>query len=288
MNLVQSRPHLVSFGDSRLKKATRRFRRQAKQLRVFSSVHVNNQSDLHKEFALRNGEILKSSVRGFGYWSWKPQIILQRLSELPEGTILFYSDVGFHINWRGRRRFQHWVNQFEKAPDWILVFQALPPRDFPVHDGRPLPDLADGIWCKGDLVDHFSMRQNPDLWTPTIGAGLFAVKNTSAARSFLREWRRVGEEQPNLLDDSTSIAPNPEGFREHRHDQSLFSLALKTQNLGLRLSAFEYWYPKNNGRGADWRALRSSPFLAKRDLGKKQGGFDRAKAFLGKIWQRRR
>ena len=281
------RPHLVSFGDARLVAAARRFRRQAKRFRAFSTVKVFDQTQLDSSFFQRNADLLSPEVRGFGYWLWKPQIVLQRLSELPHESILFYADVGFHINSRGRKRFWKWVAQFEESEEWVLAFQALPPRDFPEHDGRALPDLADKVWCKGDAARFFSMGDHPELQTPTIGAGLFAVKNTPPARKFLAQWLAVADQNRNLIDDSDSVFPNPPGFREHRHDQSLFSLFLKKYDLGLRLSAYEYWYPNKNGRGADWQALKTSPFLAKRDLGKKKNTFSRAMGCLRKIWWRR-
>ena len=274
----------MSFGDGRLRAAAHRFRRQAKRFRAFSTVEVFDQTQLESSFFQRNADFLSPGVRGFGYWLWKPQIVLQRLATLPQESILFYADVGFHINWRGRKRFWNWIAQFEESEEWMLAFQALPPIDFPEHDGRPLPDLADEIWCKGDVVDFFSMRGHPGLQTPTIGAGLFAVKNTPPARKFLAEWLAVADQNRNLLDDSDSLSPNATGFREHRHDQSLFSLLLKKYNLGLRLSAYEYWYPNKNGRGADWRALKASPFLAKRDLGTKKERFRLAMSLLRKIW----
>lgn len=261
------RPHLVSFGDSRLRKSTRRFRRQALLLREFATIRIKDQTELDRDFVVRNFERLKPTVRGFGYWMWKPQVVLERLSELPENAILFYADVGFHINPRGKKRFRAWVTQFEKSSEWLLVFQATPPEIFPAHDGRKLPSLEDAFWCKGDLVDFMGMRDHPELWTPTIGAGLFAVKNTQSARSFLLEWLRFAEQHFGLIDDTESAAPNTDGFREHRHDQSFFSLWVKRNSIGSRLSAYEYWYPNKNGRGADWRALKWSPFLAKRDLG---------------------
>ena len=261
------RPHLVSFGDSRLRRPARRFHRQARFLHEFATVKIKDQTELEREFVVRNSEHLRPTVRGFGYWIWKPQVVLERLSELPENSMLFYADVGFHINRKGKKRFRAWVTQFEASSEWLLVFQATPPEMFLNHDGRRLPSLEDGLWCKGDLVDFMGMRDHPELWTPTIGAGLFAVKNTQSARSFLLEWRGFAEQHFGLIDDTESVAPNPVGFREHRHDQSFFSLWIKKNAIGLRLSAYEYWYPNKNGRGADWEALKRSPFLAKRDLG---------------------
>ena len=259
--------HIVSFGDSRLIKAASRFQRQARRFRCFQSVKVYAEESLEPAFWENHRIRIDPKTRGFGYWMWKPKIILQRLAELPEGSLLFYADIGFHINARGRNRFNAWVDSFEASQESVLVFQAHTPEGFIDYDGRPLPDLRDGIWCKGDLIRFLSMEDDPELWTPTIGAGLVGFKNSGPARALLTSWLQIAEEQYPLLDDSPSVVPNPVGFCEHRHDQSVFSLLTKKARLGLRLSAYEYWYPNRSGRGADWKTLRSQPFLAKRDLG---------------------
>ena len=47
---------------------------------------------------------------------------------------------------------------------------------------------------------------------------------------FVDEWLRFAA-QSSLIDDSPSKAPNYPGFREHRHDQSIFSLLSKKYDI---------------------------------------------------------
>lgn len=269
MNSPDEKPpaqvHLITFADSRLMKAARRFRKQAKRFGEFSTVRIYSENQIDQQFLAANIDRLNSSTRGFGYWLWKPKVILDRLKELPDNEILFYADVGFHINIRGRERFGEWIDLFCSSEEKFLVFQAFPPVEPFVWDGRGLPDLADIHWCKRDVAVFLNMDNHPALMKPTIGAGLIGIKNSEHGRKFVAHWLRIITENPYLIDDSPSRSANHTLFREHRHDQAVFSLMAKKEKIGVRLSAFEYWYPLANGRGADWELLKKEPFLAKRD-----------------------
>ena len=257
--------HLVSFADSRLVKARKRFLRQASRFGRFLSVTVFSEVSLEPEFQSRHAEILNSDTRGFGYWIWKPRIILDLLSNLPDGSIVIYADVGFHVNRNGRATFDSWITQFSQSPEFLLLFQADPPEGLSSPERASLPFLTDAMYSKRDLLEFLGMENEESVREATIGAGLIGLKNSGEARNFVATWLKIMEDHPRLIDDSASHAPEDEDFREHRHDQAVFSLLAKKNGLGLRMSTFEYWYPKTSGAGANWGILRSKPFLAKRD-----------------------
>ena len=83
--------------------------------------------------------------------------------------------------------------------------------------------------------------------------------------TILRKWIEIIDADFSLIDDTPSKSPNTPDFIEHRHDQAIFSILCKLNNV-YTLSAFEYWYPKWNSRRPDWRALKYMPIHAKRDL----------------------
>lgn len=49
--------------------------------------------------------------------------------------------------------------------------------------------------------------------------------------NLLNTWYEIGSSNYNLIDDSSSIEKNFDGFKEHRHDQSIFNLLVKKYNL---------------------------------------------------------
>lgn len=268
-----SRIHLVSFADSRLKGSRRRFRMQATEF-GFQSVTIHSEKTLEKSFRQKHLARLSGEVRGFGYWVWKPHVILSRLKQLPQGHLLVYADVGFHIRSEGMRWFSQYIGALEHSTADFLVFQSSIPYDRPYWDGRWVPHLPDSHWTKGDLLDHLGMRDHPEVKEPTIGSGLIFIRNTEQSRQFVENWQRVVADL-HLVDDSPSMSPNLEGFVENRHDQAALSLMLKRGDISkITFNAFDYWFPLPGGVywKSDWSALEESPFWARRDLRERPEG----------------
>ena len=82
---------------------------------------------------------------------------------------------------------KEYINNASKSQSGILAFQAITP-DF--HDDRQLPDLKDKLWTKGDLLDHFHVRDRTEIIeTPTYGSGIIFVRKSkkSTRHKFQKE-----------------------------------------------------------------------------------------------------
>lgn len=262
--------HLVSFADSRLEKARKRFSKQAERFGEFASITVFNEFQLEKNFQNQAKDLLRPGIRGFGFWLWKPQVIIQVAHTVPSGEYVLYLDVGFHLNPSGKIQFRKYIEDLKNSDSSFLVFQAFQDESTQDFGSRDLPDLRDSTWTKGDLIDFFNLRGDPKVIEPTVGAGALLLKVEARSLAFLIRWRDLMVDNPNLLDDTPSESLNMDGFKANRHDQSFFSLMIKSEdeNLSIRRSAFNYWVPKKGKKGVpDWKALRSFPFHARRDLG---------------------
>ena len=66
-------------------------------------------------FRQEAADLLKQEVRGFGYWIWKPQILLQCLQQMEYGDILLYTDAGCHINEVGKNMFLAYIKEVKKS-----------------------------------------------------------------------------------------------------------------------------------------------------------------------------
>jgi hypothetical protein len=209
---------------------------------------------------------LKLGSRGYGYWCWKPQVILQILNNMSDGDILQYTDVGCHLNINGLRRLKEYFNIVKNTRSGILAFQAKPPESPFNYDGRKLLDLKDEKYTKGDALEYFKVREIDSITkTQTIGAGIIFIRKCSGSMSIIQSWLDVMKNDFSLLDDTTSVTPNHPAFIEHRHDQALFSIICKL-NFVETLSAYEYWYPRKNSLLPDWNSLAEFPIQARRDL----------------------
>lgn len=265
--------YLISFADTRYSRTLERFKTQASAMNVYDKIITYTEHDLDRRFKSKVGNWLKGKgTRGYGFWSWKPQIILQTLAVMQEGDLLQYTDAGCHLNINGRDRLLEYFSMAEKSSKGVLIFENKPPV-FPLeYDGRCLFDWNESMWCKGDLIDYLGVRNRPDiLRTPVRGAGILFFQKNKFVVELVERWRSVIYSDFNLINDSPSVSPNESDFRDHRHDQSIFSILSKLENINDTISAYEYFYPANYTPGAhkfaaDWDALDRFPIHVRRDL----------------------
>ena len=232
--------------DSRFRRTSQRVKKQALKFGPIDSCRVLSERDLDPDFLAHFGEFLSPSHKGFGYYCWKPQVISQSLGALAEGDILVYIDGGSHLNKRGTEKFKEYVDSCRQSPSGVLAFQT----------GWPEKN-----WSKGDLLDHFDVRNKPDvLESGQIQAGVILFRNCRSSREFVAQWLAVMKFDFRLIDDSPSSSPNLPGFRNHRHDQSIFSLTGK--RLGITLMPASNQEAKRSGA----RTTSLEPFEHRRDI----------------------
>ena len=244
-----------------MRRSLQRIKAQAAAIGVYDELYILDESNLDAEFRERFQDKLIPSSRGFGYWVWKPQLMLQVFRNMQDGDLLHYCDAGCWINPKGKQRLLHY---FEMADQFgVLAFQVKNTFGDPILDQFSLPERK---WTKGDLLDYFSVRENPQITdSAQIGAGIVFLKKCPQSEELLRRWIGVFEDDFSLADDSPSRSPNFDGFIEHRHDQSVFGILCKLYGVET-LSAFEYFYPSASSTSKpDWKKLEHYPIWAKRD-----------------------
>lgn len=252
---------LLTFADSRLSRSLDRLRFEAEEFKVFNDIYTLTEEDLEPDFRERYAEKLRSNVRGYGYWCWKPHIIRKILQKLSHGDLLLYMDAGCHLNLRGIKRLKEYFSLVEGSKSGLLAFQAIPPL---THDGRALPDLAERIWTKGDVFDYFSIKNDSRIAdAQQFGSGIIFFRKCKESEALVDEWLNAISYSFSMLDDTPSILPNSDDFIEHRHDQSIFSILCKLHGVD-SISAYEYWYPQKDSMKPDWGALELMPIHAKR------------------------
>ncbi len=209
----------LSFGDSRMSNAKQRIARQAKEMNVFDKILVWDENDLDTEFRKKWRHVMNSNTRGYGYWVWKPYIILKALNSLPENAILLYLDVGCHFNPKGKKRLNNYFNE--------ILMDDLGVKAFPVsilHRERGV----ERRWTKGDIFDFFSCRDSMLVThTAQIESGHIFIRKCHSSVKFIKEWYQAYEDHYSFATDSPSESNNFPDFIENRHDQSIFSILFK-------------------------------------------------------------
>lgn len=277
--------YCVSFADRRMARSLCRLQKQLNDINFFDKLKMFNECDLSFDFRHFFKDKLIHGSRGYGYWCWKPQVIAQILDEMNDGDSLLYLDAGCHVNKSGFDRLAEYFQILENSKTGVLAFQAIPPSPdiSPLYyDGRKLFNQPNFEWIKGDLFDYFGVR-NEIIYTHSqaIGAGIICIKKTPSSVDLINEWLNIITRDFSLLDDTPSKSPNLDGFKQHRHDQAIFSLLCLRYRVQT-LSAYEYWYPtSSNYCKPDWAALKEFPIHAKRD--KDFGIFTNTKLFTARV-----
>lgn len=273
----------ASFADKRLNIQLNRISHQAEEF-GFSGERIMlfNEDSLDSDFKEKMAPHLITGNRGFGYWCWKPQVVLQAFGRMDYGEILLYLDAGCYLNNTpaATRRFYDYlrmVDQYDLCGFQGKSFMATHNAD-PLHHYR-----LERCWTKGDLFDYFQCRNNPQITeTGQMSGGIFLVKKTHENIDFFKQYREVFFKNLHLADNTPSISPNLPGFIENRHDQSIFSILCKLRWDGrntystmeyapyLDLAPSEFKHEPRYGT-TNWREMRFYPIHARRD--KRKGGW---------------
>ncbi len=203
--------HFCTFGNTpNYTNALARIEGQAKQSGYFDTVFIYDQTNTPG--IQEHNDFINSHRRGYGYWIWKPMVILDVMNKTALNDIIIYADAGCSIynTEKAKTLFASYMDLVEKAP-YRISFE--------------LP-LKEHTWCKGDLLDLFQIRDTPYASSNQLCATSLLLKNTPENKAFMEEWLSMMSDYHNI-DDSPSISPNHPSFKEHRHDQSVHSILKK-------------------------------------------------------------
>ena len=209
--------YLITFaaGSINYIEAGERLVEQGNNLKLFDKSILFTDKNLmnDKIFWDKHSDFIKKNERGFGYWLWKPYIILKTMNELENGDILLYLDSGCEF--------------IENNKDLIIKYFDYVKKDKII--GNEIKTL-EGQFSKMDLIDYLKLNNENILksYQREACANMFYVNDET--RKLVEEWYNIGSEY-NFINDSSSKLKNINDFKEHRHDQSIFSLLTKKYNI---------------------------------------------------------
>lgn len=227
--------YFLSFGDSQYYgQALSRCEIQARNFKtksgesVFKDVFCVNEEDIENnfpDFFNQHLEFIKNSQRGFGYWIWKPYLIMKLMETLDEGDVILYMDSGCQLNYDALDRLEFY---YEKALETGGVYFKL------TH-----PEL---MFTKMDTYKRVFPDKEEDREELQNCATAMLLKVSEENKNFVNEWYSTCiEDSYKFVDDTDSEIENSEIFVDHRHDQSIFSLLVKKYNRFYGLDDETYW-----------------------------------------------
>jgi hypothetical protein len=214
MNIV-----FLTFGgpDDVFHHCVDRLCKQAEQFNIFTKIIGYTEIDLQNDklFWEKNKTFIENNPRGYGYWIWKPYIILKTLNEINNNDYLLYLDCGCELNFNAKNSFAKYIDHL-KTNDIIGT----------------LASSTDITYTKSDLIHYLNMQNNDLLKDYHMQAGVVFMKKTQNIVNMYSEIYNIAlSDNYKYIDDSLSIIENNSAFIEHRHDQSIFNLLVKKYGL---------------------------------------------------------
>jgi len=212
--------YFITFGNEPWHASVQCLCEEARESGVFDVVRGYKESDLDEW----NRTYCDNNPRGYGHWIWKSYVCLKTLEEAEEDDVIIYADAGCVLNHSAKQRLYEYIDMVTKSPYGIIGFQM-------THVERH--------WTKRELLHKFECDNRSDILdSGQIEATAFVLRKCPHAVDIIREWNSISKQDPFYI-NTTTVVQQHEGFREHRHDQSIFSLLLKTR--GALVLGWETW-----------------------------------------------
>lgn len=215
--------HLITFGDDNFKYKKILLERDAKLTGWFDNIIIHSPETI-SDFLEEHKDFVQRSNKGYGYWIWKPHIILTALEKMEDGDFLFYVDSGATILKHQSKRFYEYIDILNGSDKPIIVFNET------YGNLKHLERYTQ----KMGVLKRFGLENDETfLNSSQVEAGIFICKKCDFSVNFVKEWFNLLVEDDYSLVVDDDVFPQSESFISHRHDQSLLSILCKIHNVNI-------------------------------------------------------
>ena len=200
----------ISYANNRYMTQRKNNKKSAIEIGKVDEYYGYGPEDIDKNFYEKNKDIL-SRNRGNGYWLWKPYFILKALKEkLNDGDYLIYTDAGsFYLD-----DVKKIIQPIEKMNKEMWSYK--------------LTGFKEREWTKRDAFILMGADSPFYYETDQFMACFQIYKKSKFTIFFVEEYLYYSQDKRIITDEPNTMGlPNYNGFRENRHDQSIFSILTK-------------------------------------------------------------
>jgi hypothetical protein len=197
--------------------AGNRIKNELSAIHFFDNIVTYTDTDLKTDTKFWNmhREFIEHNKRGYGYWLWKPYLILKTMEQMQDNDILFYLDVGCEVT-STEDTYSKLLDVANKCDSCDILYTDTE------HDTKS--------YTKMDLLEYLDMNTVPIKDSIMHQATYIVIKKNETTTKLMKDWYKISCNY-HLLDDTPSSVSNDKTFIEHRHDQSIFSLLVNKYNL---------------------------------------------------------
>ena len=205
------RKYHINYANGRYLRAQQYCSDSAKQI-GFDEVISYKFEDIDHRFLSDNLKILNQS-RGAGYWIWKSYFLSQTFKRMREGDLLVYSDSGSYY----QSSVDPLIDLIKNDPRGVLSFElkGLIEKDYTKKDAFVMMGLDDPKYTDS------SQREATYIWL---------IKNDFTV-NLVNEYLKYSQNENIITDIGNITGENYPSFKDHRHDQSIWSLLCKRANI---------------------------------------------------------
>lgn len=221
--------HFITYGDKRFARSRKRVCKEAVATNWFRSVKGYSNDDLTLRFQKDFGPVLRMR-RGGGYWIWKYDVILQRLSEINDGEFLVYVDSGCTVNSRGETRLRDYIQKLKSCEPskHMISFQ--------------MEGLKEMCWTTKEIFEALGVPDDhPIRYSGQYHATVLIMRRCEAVLRVFEDCLRLIKSNPLIITDFYNKKNQIRSFRDNRHDQSILSVTLKKRNISIVMPD-ETWF----------------------------------------------
>jgi hypothetical protein len=202
---------LINFADNAYRNS--QIRNSASgMLCGFNSCHQYDPNDIDRQFYTENKNILDQS-RGCGYWLWKPYFIWNQLNMITDNDVIFYSDAGADFV----KNIDSLTNLCRDDKNGLISFKLAGN-----HKERQ--------WTKRDVFNALDADVESITDTDQLMASFIIIRRTKFTEQFISDYLRYACNE-QLITDLPSKSDNYPEFKDHRHDQSIYSILCKQRDV---------------------------------------------------------
>ncbi len=187
----------------------------------FEKVIEYSPDDLDEAFRQSNESIL-NMARGAGCWLWKPYIIKESLRSMKADDFLFYADAGSVFT----GPVEPLIRVMQQTDQSVIAF-----RSNQIEHVRTKRDAF--ILMRCDTVEYADTYQ--------VEAGFSLWRKTAFSMRLVNEWLSYVQDERVITDMPNQCGKgNYPGFKEHRYDQSIWSLLCKKHQVLIHRRIYTY------------------------------------------------